>query len=116
MTELPSVVQQALALTDRLQFARSCSDEFGRLLRTLAAHCRGGRVAEIGTGCGVGAAWVVSALTSTASFVTVDLDPERAAAVRELFQDYPAVRVLEGDWRNLAAEAPFKLAQPAVTY
>lgn len=109
LTEIPSLVQLAMALSDRLQFDRSCSREFGRLLHALAAHCPDGRIAEIGTGCGVGAAWIVSALAPTASFVTVDANRHRAAVARKLFQDYPSVRVLEGDWRILAREAPFNL-------
>ena len=38
------------------------------------------RVAEIGTGCGVGAAWIVSALDPGVTFVTVERDASLAAA------------------------------------
>ena len=34
--------------------------------------------------------------------VTVELDPERAAATRERVRDLPNVRALEGDWREVA--------------
>jgi predicted O-methyltransferase YrrM len=67
-------------------------------------------VGEIGTGTGVGAAWIVSALPPSVPFVTVELDAERAAAAAELFAEDANVRVLEGDWHELMpAEAPFDL-------
>jgi len=45
-----------------------------------------------------------------ASFVTVEVDDERAAACAELFADLPNTRVLHGDWHEvLPPEAPFDL-------
>jgi predicted O-methyltransferase YrrM len=76
----------------------------------LAATRGRARVAEIGTGTGVGAAWIVSALDPAVSFVTVELDAGRAAAARDLFGEDPNVRVLAGDWHELMPpEAPFDL-------
>ena len=68
------------------------------------------RVAELGTGVGVGAAWMVSALPTEVPFVTVELDGARAADAAELFREDEDVRVLHGDWRELLPpEAPFDL-------
>ena len=68
------------------------------------------RVAEIGTGCGVGSAWMLSALDPAVAFFTVELDEERAAAAAELLADDPAATVLHGDWQDvLPAEAPLDL-------
>lgn len=62
------------------------------LLRVLAA---GRDVLELGSAFGAGAA----AMAETArSVVTIEIDPERAAAARAARN----VRVLEGDWRELA--------------
>jgi predicted O-methyltransferase YrrM len=67
-------------------------------------------VGEIGTGVGVGAAWIVSALLPEVPFFTVELEENRVQAARELFRDDPNVHVLHGDWREkLAIEAPFDL-------
>ena len=82
--------------------------------RPAAARARGPRglerVAEIGTGCGVGSAWILSALDPAVPFYTVELDEARAAAAAELLADDPDGNVLHGDWREvLAAEAPFDL-------
>ena len=93
-----------------MRFERSSIREVGRLLGVLAASRPRGRLAEIGTGTGVGAAWVASSMGRDASFVTVEADDDRAAACARLFADYPQVRVLHGDWHEvLPPEAPFDL-------
>jgi predicted O-methyltransferase YrrM len=110
VTVLPPLVERAHELTQRLGFERSCSPEVGRLLHVLAATRGRARVAEIGTGTGVGAAWIVSALAPEVAFFTAEVDEERAAAAAELFRDDAHVRVLRGDWREtLPPEAPFDL-------
>ena len=104
------LVERALALAQRSGFDRSCSHEAGRLLHVLAAQRGRTRVAEIGTGCGVGSAWILSALAPAVPFVTVELDESRAAAAAELLADDANARVLQGDWREvLTDEAPFDL-------
>jgi predicted O-methyltransferase YrrM len=106
----PPLVQRALALAERSGFEKSCSDEAGRLLQVLAAQRGRARVAEIGTGCGVGAAWMLSALAPETPFLTVELDPTRAVAAAELLAEDEHARVLQGDWNEiLPAEAPFDL-------
>jgi len=74
---------------------------------TLVASKPGGRIAEIGTSYGDGARAIAAALTSGATFVTVELDPDRAARARDALAGTPA-EVLEGDWReHLPQRAPF---------
>jgi predicted O-methyltransferase YrrM len=91
-------------------FERSSIPEVGRLLGALAASRPGGHLAEIGSGTGVGSAWIVSAMGREASFVTVEVDDERAAACAQLFVGLPNVRVLHGDWHAvLPPEGPFDL-------
>src|SRR5206468_13119298 len=106
----PPLVTRALELERRLGFTHSSIPEVGRLLHVLAAQRGRTRVGELGTGCGVGAAWIVSALPPTVPFVTVELDETRARAAAELFADDENVRVLQGDWHELMPpEAPFDL-------
>jgi predicted O-methyltransferase YrrM len=108
--EPPPLVQRALALAVELGFEGSCTDETGALLHVLAGGGGRRRAGEIGTGTGVGAAWIVSALEPSARFVSVELDPDRAAAAASLFEHDPNVSVLTGDWRDLLPpEAPFDL-------
>jgi predicted O-methyltransferase YrrM len=107
---VPPLVARALALAEREGFTRSCSPEAGRLLQVLAGQRGRTRVAEIGTGCGVGAAWILSALAPEVPFVTVELDEGRATAVAELLAEDEQARVLQGDWQEvLPPEAPFDL-------
>jgi predicted O-methyltransferase YrrM len=90
-----------------MRFERSSIPEVGRLLAMLVAQRPRGRIAEVGAGCGVGTAWIVSALGSEATVVTVESDEERAGAVARLFEDQPQVRVVLGDWHEaLPPEAP----------
>lgn len=109
----PPLVERAEALA----FERSCEPEVGALLHALAAQRRRERVGEIGTGAGVGTAWIASVLAPGVPLFTVENDPARAAAARDLFAEDPDVHVLEGDWRQLEDEAPFDLlfvdARPA---
>jgi predicted O-methyltransferase YrrM len=112
---VPPLVERALALAERpslegLSFDRSCSEEAGRLLHVLASQRGRTRVAEIGTGCGVGSAWILAGLAPGVPFVTAELDDQRATAAAELLTEDPNARVLHGDWRDLlAGEAPFDL-------
>ena len=107
---LPPLVEKALALAANTGFTRSCSEETGRLLQVLAGARGLDRVAEIGTGTAVGAAWILSALDPGVAFVTVELDGDRARAAAELLAEDPGARVVHGDWREvLPDEAPFDL-------
>ena len=81
--------------------------EVQRLVATLVASKPGGRIAELGTSYGDGAKAIVAALPPGATFVTVELDPDRVARAREALAGTPA-EVLEGDWRQLLpARGPF---------
>jgi predicted O-methyltransferase YrrM len=108
--ELPELVHRAESLAIAMRFELSSIPEIGRLLALLVSQRPRGRFAEIGSGCGVGSAWVVDAMGPEAEFVTVEADEERAGAVSRLFADQRQVRVLHGDWHDLLPpEGPFDL-------
>ena len=110
MLEPPPLVRRALALAESLGFEHSSSPETGRLLHVLAGMRGRLSVAETGTGAGVGAAWIVSALDPSVPFVTVEREERLAASVSELFADDENVRVVAGEWRDVLPEhAPFDL-------
>jgi predicted O-methyltransferase YrrM len=108
-TYVPPLVQRALDLVQQQGFERSCLPEVGQLLGVLASHVQYGMVGEIGTGAGVGAAWMLSHLAPTTRFVTVETDAERAIAAQNLFRDLPNTQVIHGDWREILAYGPFDL-------
>ena len=106
----PPLVQRALELAAATGFERSCAPEDGALLHVLAGRRGLLRAGEIGTGAGVGAAWIVSALAPGTPFVSIEADPARAGSAAALFVEDADVRILAGDWRELLpAEAPFDL-------
>jgi predicted O-methyltransferase YrrM len=88
----------------------ACLDEVGNLLRTLTSALPGGQIAEVGTGAGIGSAWLASGLNPGASLTTVELDPGLASAVRTGFSSVQGVEVLTGDWLEvLPSRGPFGL-------
>lgn len=105
----PLLVEHALSVADSMGFAKSCSPETGKLLRVLAAQVQDGVIGEIGTGCGVGAAWMVAALRPNASFVTVEIDERLARAAEEVIGSVPNAQVICGDWRAILEHQPFAL-------
>jgi predicted O-methyltransferase YrrM len=81
--------------------------EVQRLVATLVAAKPGGKIAEVGTSYGDGAEAIAGALQGGATFVTVELDAERAARAQERLAG-TAAEVLQGDWRDhLPQRAPF---------
>lgn len=88
----------------------ACLPDVGRFLAMLAARCRGGRIAEIGTGAAIGTAWMASAMPADCVLVTTEIDQRLAAAAAELLATDPRVEVLAGDAAALLpARAPFDL-------
>jgi predicted O-methyltransferase YrrM len=106
--DLPDVVTRAFAVSRKAGYVSFCRNETGRLLATLAAT-RGGTMAEFGTGCGVGTAWLRSGVRGDARIVTAELDAKLATAAAEIFVDDPQVDVLAADWSTLLDQGPFSL-------
>lgn len=131
MTDLPPLVARALARASEVGFplARGSPSEepswgpsggpsggsaslpdVGRFLAVLAAGCAGGRIGELGTGVGIGTAWMAGAMPGDCRLITAEIDPERARVARELFSDDPHVEVITGDAvTSLAGRGPFDL-------
>jgi predicted O-methyltransferase YrrM len=106
---LPPLVARAADLADRFGFKNSCAIVYVPLLQMLAAQVHGGVIGEMGTGSGIGTAWMVLAKPSETRIVTIEVDDARADAVAELFADDPSVTVLKGDALELADHGPFDL-------
>ncbi|MEP9381302.1 O-methyltransferase [Nocardioides cheoyonin] len=107
--ELPEIVTRAFDVSRRAGYVSFCRNETGRLLATLSAT-RDGTMAEFGTGCGVGTAWLRSGVRrETARIVTAELDEVLAKSAAEIFEDDPQVEVLAADWNTLRDQGPFSL-------
>jgi len=106
--ELPDVVERAFAVSRKAGYVSFCRNETGRLLAALAAT-RDGTMAEFGTGCGVGTAWLRSGVRGDARILTAELDAKLADAAAVIFEDDPQVEVLSADWSTLHDKGPFSL-------
>jgi|SRR5680860_261362 len=106
--ELPAIVSRAFAVSRKHGDVSFCRNETGRLLATLAAS-RSGTLAEFGTGCGVGTAWLRTGARGDSTILTAELDPKLATAAAELFEDDKQVEVLSADWSTLRDRGPFSL-------
>jgi len=106
--ELPEIVSRAFDVSRKAGYVSFCRNETGRLLATLAAT-RAGTLAEFGTGCGVGTAWLRSGVRPDARILSAELDPKLAGAAQEIFVDDDQVEVLAADWSTLRDKGPFSL-------
>ncbi len=108
----PVVLTHLLAESESLGFQAASERRTGALLQVLAvSKCRG-RLLELGTGTGVGTAWLLSGMDSASTLDTVDNDAAVVAVARKHLGGDPRVRfhVADGeDWLRDYAGAPFDL-------
>jgi predicted O-methyltransferase YrrM len=100
---VPPLVTSAQALAASSGFEFSCEPDVGALLAVLAATVPAdGRILELGTGAGVGLAWLVHGLGQRrdVEVVSVDIDPTIQHAARQLGWPLP-VRFELGDGAEL---------------
>ena len=102
---VPPLVASARAVAASSGFAFSCEPDVGALLAALAATVPpDGRILELGTGAGVGLAWLAYGLgrRRDVEVVSVDIDPTIQHAARQL--DWPLpIRFELGDGADLVA-------------
>jgi len=103
------LVCDAIKLAGEVGFTKSCIPEVGRLLAVLASRVENGLVVEIGTGIGVGAAWIMSCLPPTSTFFTVESDAELACRAQALLSHQPNAHVIHGDWQQILGYGPYDL-------
>jgi len=110
--EEPELVIRARQRADELGFAISSAPGVGRLLAVLAAAVPpNGHVIELGTGSGVGLAWLVHGVAARddATVTSVETDVRLLDAVHD--GEWPeCVELVEGDGATVVRErAPFDL-------
>jgi predicted O-methyltransferase YrrM len=76
----------------------------------LAAGCAGGRIGELGTGVGIGAAWIAGAMPADCVLVTAEIDERLADLARDLLEEDQRVTVITGDALGVvSSREPFDL-------
>jgi demethylmenaquinone methyltransferase/2-methoxy-6-polyprenyl-1,4-benzoquinol methylase len=93
------LVDAAYARAESSGFPLSCERPVGQLLAMLAAAVRpGGHILELGTGAGVGVAWLVHGLgeRTDVTVTSVEVDPRTArVAASETWPSYVDLRVAD---------------------
>jgi predicted O-methyltransferase YrrM len=108
----PPVLAQILEETAGLNFTMASEPKTGALLRALAASKPAGRLLELGTGTGVGTAWLLAGMDAASTLTTVDIDPKTQNVARKALGSDPRLSfVLEDalDFLHRRAPASFDL-------
>jgi predicted O-methyltransferase YrrM len=96
---VPEAVAAAKRRAHELRFGMSCNDRVGRLLAVLAgAVPSGGRILELGTGVGVGTAWITAGLSGRSDVEVISVEVDRALSEAASEWRWPAyVRIVTVD-------------------
>jgi predicted O-methyltransferase YrrM len=81
--QLPAVLYAILRDTQRIGFTMASETQTGSLLRTLAAAKPGGRFLELGTGTGVGTAWILAGMDADSRLDSVESDSQVLDVARQ---------------------------------
>src|ERR1051326_1602805 len=87
----PPVVKELAQAAASLGFSMSSDLLTGSLLRTLVASKPAGEMLELGTGVGMGTAWLLEGMDAAAHLTTVDRNEETTAIARRLLGSDPRV-------------------------
>jgi len=87
----PPALAAIQAETARLGFSMASEPKTGALLAALSASKPGGRLLELGTGTGIGTAWLLSGMDTWARLDTVDTDPAVVDVARRYLAGDPRV-------------------------
>jgi predicted O-methyltransferase YrrM len=94
---LPERLPDILRATEAHGFLLASELQTGSLLRTLAASKPHGRFLEIGTGTGVGTAWILDGMDADSHLLTIDRDTQVNAIARTYLGSDNRVQFHVGD-------------------
>lgn len=100
--QLPTLV----ARTEELKFTMASENLTGALLQVLAASKPGGNMLELGTGTGIGTAWLLSGMNESASLVSVDTDEKVQGVAREVLGFDPRLSLVLEDGASFIRRQP----------
>src|SRR2546427_8705607 len=93
----PAILHGIHKATEELGFTMASEPRTGALLRVLAASKPGGQFLELGTGTGVGTAWLLSGMDASSHLVSIDSDAKVSDVARRNLGLDPRVTFHLGD-------------------
>jgi predicted O-methyltransferase YrrM len=106
ISRTPEVLGAIHKDTTELGFTMASEPKTGALLAVLAASKPGGRLLEIGTGTGLGTAWLLAGMDADARLETVDTDARVAAVAQRHLATDPRVTFHVMDVAEFIAHSP----------
>ena len=103
---IPHALEAIERDTRELGFSMPSERKTGSLLRTLAAMKPAGRLLELGTGTGLGTAWLLSGMDRQARLDSVDIDSAALNIARRHLDSDERVTFHECDGGQFIADAP----------
>jgi predicted O-methyltransferase YrrM len=103
---IPAVTRAIQTDTDALGFTMASEPKTGALLAALAASKPGGRLLELGTGTGLGTAWLLAGMDATSRLDSVDTDSRVVSVARKHLGSDSRVRFHILDGADFIAQAP----------
>lgn len=101
----PAALAAIQARTAELGFSMASEPRTGALLQLLAASKPGGRFLELGTGTGVGTAWLLSGMDAASTLISIDTNEEVQDVARASLGGDARLRLMSCDaagflWRQ----------------
>ncbi len=96
-TSLPKNYKAIHQISQRLKFNEISEDEVGVLLRLLVASKPGAVVLELGTGTGMGLAWLIEGLDAQGQITTIEKDEKLIQIVQSYFQEEERIHFINED-------------------
>lgn len=87
IVSFPQPLDAIMRDTEGIGFSMGSEPLTGTVLRALAASKPGGRLLELGTGTGIGTAWLLAGMDESSRLESVDTDPEAQEIARRHLGD-----------------------------
>lgn len=93
----PQTLEEIETRSESLDFGMASEPRTGALLAALAASKPGGRLLELGTGTGIGSAWLLSGMDASATLISVDPNSEFQAVAKAVHGRDPRLTLVLED-------------------
>jgi predicted O-methyltransferase YrrM len=102
----PSILEDVIQATKQTGFKLASEPQTGSLLRTLAASKPSGTFLEIGTGTGIGTAWLLAGMDQESSLISVENDKKFIEIAQRFLSSDPRVTFRNEDAEKLIEALP----------